>query len=443
MRSERRRARFDPTGIGTRLHELAGSGALEHTRFLEIGGMLREQVEDQILPSWCRITLDRRYGGFRFGDVSPFRSGRPPRRRFPGKHVVSQSRMVWNLAHAHRHGFRPKGHDLLARATSGYQFLQRHLRDPVHGGYYWRVSRSGEVDEPVKALYGQAFVIFAFVELSRASRDPAPLDDALTLWRAVMEHLHDATYGGWTEHALPDWSFLGPGRKAPISVAGHKSANAHLHWMEALVELAAESNDGAVVDSLGEAVDVLTTHFHPTDPAAARSIVTRDWQFASDADQTPISLGHNVEFAWLLLRAEQVLARPLSIDRLTAYVDHALKVGFDGTNGGLDDVPASVASQPEHRSRIWWVQAEFLASLAEAAARTTQGGRYDDLLRRQLTFVLGRQADPHDGLWWEAVDEEGRITNPSKHHEWKAGYHELRAIILLSESMRRGALSER
>ena len=410
---------------------------------VEIGEMLREQVEQQILPSWCRITLDRRYGGFRFGDVTWSRGRRRLRRRVPGKQVVSQSRMVWNLAHAHRHGFRPEGHDLVARATSGYQFLQRHLRDPVHGGYYWRVSRSGEIDEEVKALYGQAFVIFALVELSRASRAPAPLADALTLWRAVMEHLHDPTYGGWTEHALPDWSPPGAGRRVPIAVAGHKSANAHLHWMEALVELATETRDPAVVHSLNEAVDILTTHFHPPDPRAARSIVTRDWQLASGSDDEPISLGHNIEFAWLLLRAEDVLGRPLSVDRLAAYVDHALETGFDGTRGGLDAFWARAGSQPEHRERIWWVQAEFVASLAEAAARTTQGRRYEDLLRRQLTFVLGRQADPRDGLWWEAVDEEGRILDPSKHHEWKAGYHELRAIILLTESVRRGALPER
>src|SRR3954447_12400786 len=129
MRSQWGRDPSDRTGIGARLHELARSGALDHTPMGEIGEMLRQQVEYQVLPSWCRITLDRRYGGFRFGDVTMSRGRRRLRRRVPGKQVVSQSRMVWNLAHAHRHGFRPEGHDLVARATNGYQFLQRHLRD--------------------------------------------------------------------------------------------------------------------------------------------------------------------------------------------------------------------------------------------------------------------------------------------------------------------------
>ena len=117
-----------------------------------------------------------------------------------------------------------------------------------------------------------------------------------------------------------------------------------------------------------------------------------------------------------------------------SYIDHALETGFDEVRGGLDTHPTRTGSRQAHRERIWWVQAELLAALTEAAARTTQRRRYEDVLRRHLAFVLGRQADPRDGLWWETVDEEGRIVTPSKHHEWKAGYHELRAVTRLSES---------
>src|SRR5690349_11444271 len=108
-----------------------------------------------------------------------------------------------------------------------------------------------------------------------------------------MEHLHDPTDGGWVEHALPDWSPPGPGRRVPIRHAGLKGANAHLHWMEALLELGAETGDPAVMRSLGEVVDLVSRHFHPPDPRAARSFVTRDWQPVPGLDDA-ISLGHNV-----------------------------------------------------------------------------------------------------------------------------------------------------
>jgi len=407
---------------------------------VQVGELLREQIESQILPAWCTITLDRRYGGFRLGESEAVIRLTRRRRRAPGKQLVSQSRMLWNLSHAHRHGFRTRRHDLLARAEDGYRFLQRHLRDPIHGGYYWRVSRSGEPDDDIKALYGQAFVIFALVEFSRASRDRVPLEDALTLWRVVMERLHDPTDGGWTEHALADWSPPDASRPVPVARARHKSANAHLHWMEALIELGAETGDPGVVNSLEEVVDLLATHFYPADPGAAQSIVTREWQPLSGAHEMPISLGHNVEYAWLLLRAEQVLGRQLSVDRLASYLDHALETGFDDASGGLDTHPGRPGSGATHHDRIWWVQAELLACLTEAIAQTTpRHERYEEALRRQLEFVFGRQADPRDGLWWETVDEAGRITTPLKHHEWKAGYHELRALTLLSTRLRTSA----
>jgi mannose/cellobiose epimerase-like protein (N-acyl-D-glucosamine 2-epimerase family) len=216
-------------------------------------------------------------------------------------------------------------------------------------------------------------------------------------------------------------------------VLGTKSANAHLHWMEELTELYAETGDPDVSSALAEVADVLSTHFHPADPQKARSILTPEWAPVPGSEEPAISLGHNVEFAWLLLRVERVLGRPLSVDRLVSYVDHALETGFDTANGGLDTQPLA-GSQPGHRERIWWVQAELLAALVEAVAHTTPTHPYEDVLRQHLAFIFARQTDPRDALWWETVDAHGVVTNRSKHHEWKAGYHELRALTLLSES---------
>jgi len=248
-----------------------------------------------------------------------------------------------------------------------------------------------------------------------------------------MEHLREPHDGGWIEHALPDCSRPHIGHPVPVGVLGQKSGNAYLHWMEALIDLCAATGDPAVPRSLEEAVDLLSTHFYPADARAAEDILTRDWRPMNYANETQISLGHNVEFAWLLLRAEQVLGRTLSVDRLESYLDHALVTGFDETKGGLDTHPSSTCGRRAAPERSWRVQVELLACLIEATEHTTPTSRYEEVLRQHLAFVFGRQADRQNALWWEVVDEDGRIITPSKHHEWKAGYHELRAITLLSE----------
>lgn len=78
-----------------------------------------------------------------------------------------------------------------------------------------------------------------------------------------------------------------------------------------------------------------------------------------------MSYGHNVEYAWLLIRAQKVLGKPLSWDEFYAHLNHALKHGYDHERGGLfnrgaDDQPAT------DTDKVWWVQAEMLAALTEA-----------------------------------------------------------------------------
>jgi mannose/cellobiose epimerase-like protein (N-acyl-D-glucosamine 2-epimerase family) len=430
------REHSDPTGVGARLHEVARSGELAHLPLVDIGEMLREQLVAQSLPSWCSNTLDQVHGGFLLDKGRWLSLGRRDGDR-RGKQLVSQSRMLWVLSHAHLHEVELDGHDLLARATDGYRFLREHFHDGEHGGYFWKTNRSGDVRDDRKVLYAHAFVIYALVEFSRASGDGGPLQEALALWRIIMDRLHDRKHRGWVEHARPDWSPLGDRALVPVGRSGVKSANTHLHWMEALTELFAETRDPAVQKTVEEAVDLLSEHCFPVDPRSAHSHFTPAWERVLDSDASRFSLGHNVEFAWLVLHAENLVGRTPSVDRLVDYLDHALESGFDETKGGLNTHADGVGTGGSPRRRIWWVQAELLVALAVALDRAPNGERYEGVLRRHLSFVFGHQIDPRDGVWWEEVDADGRITKPEKQHDWKAGYHEIRSMMLVSDLLGR------
>ena len=58
---------------------------------------------------------------------------------------------------------------------------------------------------------------------------------------------------------------------------GLKSANAHLHVMEALAELCEATGDSEVAKSLGEATLINRTHFYPPDPGQAAFHRHPDW----------------------------------------------------------------------------------------------------------------------------------------------------------------------
>jgi mannobiose 2-epimerase len=134
-----------------------------------------------------------------------------------------------------------------------------------------------------------------------------------------------------------------------------------------------------------------------------------------------------VEFAWLMVRAEQVLGRQPSWDHFQSHLDHALAHGWDTARGGL--YHRGVGDQPAtDQDKIWWVQAEMLAALSDALTHRSDP-REALALQQLLGFLKAYQIDSRDGIWFDTVTAQGAPKNPAKAHNWKANYHDVRAIV--------------
>lgn len=401
--------------------------------------LMETDLRERVFPRW-RDTMDGRRGGYRQTEVHPSRSewlrfcartakrrvvallrGHPPPPH--GKDLVTQSRLLWTLSTAHRLGY---GNGYREAADHGYRFLMGRLFDPRHGGYAWIADLAGRVVDPRKTLYGQAFALFALTAYHRATGLSEPLEDARNLFGVVQTRMYDEANGGWVEHGEADFSPLAPGTPLPaLPMVGLKTGNAHLHWMEALAELALVTDDAAVRSALREALQLNATYFYPAEPGSGSELRTPDWRPVASPGGATVSYGHNVEFAWLMLRAEQVLELSRSWGHFDALVGHALRWGFDRQRGGFYD-RGPVAGQATRRSKVWWVQAEGLAALTDAVRH--RGGReYEDALGLLLGWIWGAQRRP-DGTWVPIVDEKGRARSSIAPAAWKGGYHEARAM---------------
>jgi mannobiose 2-epimerase len=385
------------------------------------------QLTEKILPYWLRAQ-DLTNGGFLLQD-DLVKGPSTPRE----KQLVSQSRMIWTFSHARLHGFDKDGACLKA-AENGYRFLTEKFFDAENGGYFWKTDLRGKPTSDRKILYGEAFVIYAFVEYHRASKKPEPLQRAIELYRVIQQRAHDAKHRGWTEHFTRDWKPLAPGdRSGEVEVVGLKSANAHLHLQEALAELYDVTRDVDVKRSLEEALELNKKYFYPSD--AGRSCFHRqpDWREVTDPASAGLSYGHNVEFAWLMLRAEQVLGRKKDWPHFYAHINHALKFGYDHERGGLyhrgiGDEPAT------DKNKIWWVGAEMMAALTEAAKHeksSEQERALDQLIHFLNEFQTG---GGRDGIWMDTVTAEGKPRSTALAHNWKANYHDVRALVKFIEA---------
>jgi mannobiose 2-epimerase len=391
------------------------------------GQRLDAQFRQQFIPYWYDTTVDHERGGYLLAD--DLRG----RRQATEKQLVSQARMVWSFAHFHLKGVRDPQRDLLAAARQGYRFLVDRLRDREHGGYYWKTDLAGQPTAQRKILYGQAFVVYALVEYYRASGDAEALRHALDLYRTIQRRARDGKHGGWIEHFERDWQpVLRHDDRIEVEVGGYKSANAHLHWMEALAELYQETRDREVRQSLVEAIAINRRYFYP--PDAGKSCFHRqlDWKPVTDPKSAGLSYGHNVEFAWLMVRAQQVLGQRPAWKHFYAHLDHALEHGYDHARGGLYN--RGVGDAPAHdTAKVWWVQAEMMAVLTDAL-RHRPHARYERALVQLFDFVEQYQGDPRDGIWLDTVTAEGQPKSTGKAHSWKAAYHDGRAFVKFLET---------
>jgi cellobiose epimerase len=406
---------------------LAPAAGLAASPLAEQARDWRAQLGAKVLPYWFDTAQDTNAGGYLLADDLKGRGTATE------KQLVGQSRMVWGFAHAHLKGYGHGQYDYLQAARQGYRFLLDHFLDGDHGGYYWKTDIAGKVTNDRKIVYGQSFVIYALVEYYRASGDKAALGHAMDLYQTLQQRAHDPKNSGWVEHFERNWTPL-PFRdsRAEVEVAGLRSANTHLHLMEALTELYDATHDSKVRASLAEAVKINSTWFYPRQAGESCFHRQPDWSAVTDPRSRGLSYGHNVEFAWLLVRAEKTLGRRPSWAHFEAHLDHALKYGYDHERGGLysqgnDDQPAT------NLDKVWWVQSEMVAALTDALLHR-KNEAYSQALEKLVIFIQTHQTDPRDGIWLDTVSADGRPKSTGKAHSWKANYHDVRAMVKFVEA---------
>ncbi len=75
----------------------------------------------------------------------------------------------------------------------------------------------------------------------------------------------------------------------------------------------------------------------------------------------------------------------------------------------------------------------MMAALTDALVNK-RNKSYEDALEKLIDFLEKYQINPSDGIWLDTVSEEGKPKNTAKAHNWKANYHDLRALIKFIEA---------
>jgi mannobiose 2-epimerase len=281
-------------------------------------------------------------------------------------------------------------------------------------------------------VYGQAFAIYALAEWYRASSDQSALDLALDTFRLLEDHARDRVGGGYYEACSNDWSRLITSALSDLDIACAKSMNTNLHVMEALTCLlaaliqkgpAAAGDADRVRQALQDLVNVHLDHIMVT-PAHLGLYYNADWTSLSELR----SYGHDIEASWLMTEAAElawdgqlpgkVREAALNLARRTLEILAAFGPGLihEGPSPHLD------------LDRIWWVQAECLVGLLNAACLNP-----DQLFIQQARavweYIKEQVKDPLNGEWFWNTRPDGTHADQPKGGLWKTSYHNGRACL--------------
>ena len=379
-------------------------------------------LRENILGFWYPRTVDPAGGYLLNHDIA----GKP--KGAANRMIVSQARMVWFFSRMARYGHEPK--QMLAAAGHGYRFLRETMWDAKHGGFYWEVDPQGKPTKSNKHLYGQSFALYALAEYAMASRRKDVAEFSLKFFEVLEKKSHDPVHGGYVEYFLSDWST--PPVNEPIymggSASGMKLMNTHLHLMEAMTTLYQATKNVTVRDRLIELIAIESNAVIRKPHMACTDKYDRDWTPRLEGALAKVSYGHDVENIWLITEANRAVGLSSSpyIDLFQANFRYCRKYGFDEDKGGF--FYSGDLNQPAgDRSKNWWVQAEALVS-ALTMYQLTSRTEYFDVFRKTWDFCDKVQIDWTGGDWHSSISPEGKASG-DKANEWKAAYHNGRAMI--------------
>ncbi|HON91963.1 MAG TPA: AGE family epimerase/isomerase [Sedimentisphaerales bacterium] len=402
----------------------------------------KRHLTTELLPFWLNRCKDDVYGGF---NTHFDKDGKDT--GYDEKSMLAQMRTIYSMSAAHRAGY---GAGRCAQyAEHGVNFVLDKVWDREYGGFFWTTNRKGEVAIDKKIMYGLSFAMYALTEYTMATGDPRGKEYAEKTFDLVKKYGADAMYGGFFEMFERNWDLCGPGPQG----GDRKTLDVHMHLMEAFTNMLECTGQSIHRRTLLEDIELLVKRILHPKYATGIPQFTVDWKVAPQIKfdivwgwdrfaeggakpntQDNTSAGHNVEFAWLLAHATDVLGSHWDEYRkvIKQAMDHGRDNGIDWEYGGVY-VEGPHAGGVYDREKEFWQQAEVMIGMLEGCLRFGLD-EYWPAYYNVHRFVFDKMINHPVGEWWPLMTREGKPIWTHMSHSWKVNYHTIRCMV---ESIKR------
>ena len=402
---------------------------MEENQFIEVTNdnltslltVYSKQVEQElkdILEYWLHNARDIINGGF---------VGRIDENNVPHadavKGAVLNCRILWAFSEAFKVNPDPL---YLKTATDAFNYLIQYFFDKESGGIYWTVTASGEPLDTKKQVYAIAFAVYASTAYFEASNDNAAKEWAIRLYKTIEKYSYDKVYQGYFEAFDKDWSSIADLRLSHKDANEKKTANTHLHVLEAYTCLLGIWPDMNLKQQLEKLIENFLKIFIDENSGHLRLFFNEKWATKS----TLISYGHDIEAAWLLVVAATATGNKALEQEVKMVVK---KLAFSAAKGLDADGGLWYEYEPAenhiNKEKHWWVQAEAMVGFFNHW-QITGDQNFLERSYRSWLYVDAFIKDKTYGEWLWGRNADGTIMQgQDKVGLWKCPYHNARACI--------------
>lgn len=378
-----------------------------------------------ILDYWMTYTQDHEKGGF-YGQVAEDNQVNPD----APKGAVLNARILWSFAASYNLS---RDERYLEIADRAYRYISTHFVDNNYGGVYWTVDAQGNPLSTKKQVYAIAFTIYAFSEYFMAGGHEVARDHAIDLYNDLIKYSLDKERGGYFEAFSQDWEPIADLRLSDKDANEKKTMNTHLHVLEAFTNLYRVWPDDGLKERITGLLHDFSTHIIDRETSHLRLFFDEDWQSISPL----VSYGHDIEAAWLLLEAAEVLGDEQWIAEFKLL---AMKMAKAAATGLDPDGSLWYECDPLAKHMIkekhWWVQAEAMVGFYNAW-QISADPAFLQYFNGVWEFVKKHIIDYKNGEWFWGVQEDATLMpDQDKVGLWKCPYHNSRACIELIRRMK-------
>lgn len=374
---------------------------------------------ENILSFWTEKGVDTKEGGF-YGEVNL--EGTPVDNA--SKSVVLNARILWTFSMAYNF---LKKEEYLQMAHRAYDYLINHCWDTQYGGLFWSVTHDSQMLDGRKQIYAQGFGIYGLSEYYLASGRQESLNYAIQLYRLIEKHSFDQNHKGYIEALSRQWQPLSDMRLSARDANEPKSMNTHLHIIEPYTNLYRVWPDKSLALQIHGLIRVFLDHIINQETGHFRLFFEMDWKVKGNM----ISYGHDIEGAWLLCEAAELLGDATLLEEVEVV---ALKM-TDATIGeGLaPDGSLYYELKPDtghlEKDRHWWPQAEAMVGFTNAW-QITGNDLYLKRMEAIWQYIDHKIIDRQNGEWFLRINDQGQpVSTDPKIGFWKCPYHNSRALM--------------